>query len=226
MKQGRVYLSCLIVLFCVACEKKQVPNTKQDVNLNPGGCPEEVLIGKQVWMRNNLDVACFRNGDSIPQVITDADWMTFANAGKPAWCYYGNDPGKGAKYGKLYNWYAVNDQRGLAPKGWHIPSDTEWDVLANFLGGVDSAGVRMKSKTDWFNEGNGTNSSCFSAYPGGRRNTGGGVFGDLAYYGAWWSATEANIEYGKLRYISHFAGGLYSYSWYKGMGYSVRCIKD
>ncbi len=226
MKQSNVIACLLVCLFWVACEKNRSINTLPKVNVNADGCPEEVMIGKQVWMRDNLAVTCFRNGDSIPHIITDADWMAFANAGKPAWCYYNNDPKYSANYGKLYNWYAVNDPRGLAPKGWHIPSDTEWDVLSNFLGGLDSAGVRMKSKTDWFNEGNGTNSSCFSAYPGGRRNTGGGVFGDLGYYGQWWSATEANIEYGNLRYISHFSGALSAYSWYKGMGYSVRCVKD
>ncbi len=107
---------------------------------------QTVTIGTQVWMIKNLDVATFRNGDPIPQAKTAEEWVKAGENQQPAWCYYDNDPANGAKYGKLYNWYAVNDSRGLAPVGYHIPSDAEWRKLTDFLGGEDIAGAKMKSK--------------------------------------------------------------------------------
>jgi len=103
---------------------------------------QTVTIGTQVWMTKNLDVSTFRNGDSIPQAKTDAEWKRAGEEGQPAWCYYDNDPKNGAKCGKLYNWYAVNDPRGLAPKDYHVPTDAEWTILTDFLG---SDGTKMKS---------------------------------------------------------------------------------
>jgi hypothetical protein len=91
-----------------------------------------VAIGTQVWTTKNLDVATYRNGDVISQVSDKDAW---ANLTTGAWCYYENDAKNGVKYGKLYNWYAVNDARGLAPAGWHVPTDYEWEVLSTFLGG-------------------------------------------------------------------------------------------
>ena len=102
----------------------------------------------------NLDVDRFRNGDPIPHAQTEEEWLYAGENGQPAWCYYDNDPKNGKKYGKLYNWYAVNDYRGLAPKGYHIPSDEEWSVLTRFLGGVYIAGDKMKSTTGWDNNEN------------------------------------------------------------------------
>jgi hypothetical protein len=87
---------------------------------------ESVRIGDQLWMTRNLDVDRFRNGDLIPHVKSDEEWIKAGENGQPAWCYYDNDPKNGKKYGKLYNWFAVNDPRGLAPKSWHVPTDEEW----------------------------------------------------------------------------------------------------
>ena len=83
---------------------------------------DELTIGSQVWMNKNLDADKFRNGDPIPQAKTLEEWEEFSNKKQPAWSYYENDSVNGEKYGKLYNWYAVNDPRGLAPKGWHVAS--------------------------------------------------------------------------------------------------------
>jgi len=149
---------------------------------------QTVTIGTQVWMTKNLDVTTFRNGDPIPQAKTDAEWQRAGKNQQPAWSYYNNDPANGAKYGKLYNWYAVNDLRGLAPKGWHVPSDDEWTILHDYLG--SDAGAKMKSKTGWNENGNGTNSSGFSGLPGGGRNDGGAVNG-IGHVGYWWSSSEA-----------------------------------
>lgn len=107
----------------------------------------EVKIGTQVWMSKNLDVDTFRNGDKIPEAKTNEEWRAATENKQPAWCYYENDPANGAKYGKLYNWYAVNDSRGLAPIGWHIPSDSEWTALETSLG--NDAGIKMKSEAGW-----------------------------------------------------------------------------
>lgn len=103
---------------------------------------QTVTIGTQVWMTKNLDVSTFRNGDPIPEAKTKEEWKKAGENKQPAWCYYDNNSANGAQYGKLYNWYAVNDSRGLAPVGYHIPSDAEWTILVDFLG--DEAGNKMK----------------------------------------------------------------------------------
>jgi uncharacterized protein (TIGR02145 family) len=113
------------------------------------GSFKSVKIGTQIWMAENLNVLTFRNGDSIPEAKTNEEWVKAGNESKPAWCYYANDAKNGAKYGKLYNWYAVIDPRGLAPSGWHIPNDDEWTTLENFMG--DEAGKKMKSTNGWNN---------------------------------------------------------------------------
>ena len=114
------------------------------VSLSSFGFAQSVTIGTQTWTTKNLDVATFRNGDAIPQAKTFKEWKDAGNNKQPAWCYYDDDAKNGTKYGKLYNWYAVNDARGLAPAGWHIPTDEEWTVLSTFLGGGDVAGKKMK----------------------------------------------------------------------------------
>ena len=131
------------------------------------GYAQTVTIGSQVWTSKNLDVATYRNGDVIPQVQDPNAWENLTTG---AWCYYDNDASNGTKYGKLYNWYAVNDPRGLAPKGYHIPSDAEWTQLSDYLGGESEAGTKMKSTSGWVENGNGTNSSGFSGLPGGYRD--------------------------------------------------------
>jgi uncharacterized protein (TIGR02145 family) len=103
-------------------------------------------------MTRNLDVERFRNGDLIPHAESNEEWKVAGENGQPAWCYYDNDPENGKKYGKLYNWFTVNDSRGLAPEGWHIPTYEEWARLEEFLG-TEIAGHKMKSMNDWEEEG-------------------------------------------------------------------------
>jgi uncharacterized protein (TIGR02145 family) len=131
---------------------------------------KSIKIDNQVWMVENLNGENFRNGDTIPQANTDETWINAGKEGKPTWCYYENKIENGIRYGKLYNWYAINDPRGLAPKGWHVPSDAEWSQVTLFLGGEDAAGTKMKSPAGWTQDGNGTNMSGFSGLPGGSRN--------------------------------------------------------
>ncbi len=112
---------------------------------------EGIKIGTQTWSAKNLDVSTFRNGNPIPEAITNEEWEKAGKQGKPVWCYYNNDPKNGKIYGKLYNWYAVNDKRGLAPEGWHVPTDAEWATLITYLGGKDVAGGKLKETdtTHW-----------------------------------------------------------------------------
>jgi uncharacterized protein (TIGR02145 family) len=114
---------------------------------------ESVRIGTQEWMTRNLDVDRFQNGDLIPHVKSKKEWEEVGKNGQPAWWYYDNNPENGKKYGKLYNWHAVNDPRGLAPEGSHITSQKEWTILIEFLGGFEIAGLKMKSMNDWEGEG-------------------------------------------------------------------------
>ncbi|WP_298221700.1 fibrobacter succinogenes major paralogous domain-containing protein [Flavobacterium sp.] len=184
-----------------------------------------VQIGTQIWMTKNLNVSKYRNGDPIPQ-ITDMTQWRYATTG--AWCYYNNDPANGAKYGKLYNWYAVNDSRGLTPEGWHIPNDDEWNVLNTFLGGSSIAGGKMKEvgTTHWLSPNSGaTNINGFTALPGGSR----GIWGEFQYIrekGCWWSTSTfgtVNTYRWELVYQYQFFN---KYIGNRSTGFSVRCIKD
>ena len=184
-----------------------------------------VTIGTQVWMTKNLDVSTFRNGDPIPQVKSNEEWIKAGKEGKPAWCYYKNKKKNGKKYGKLYNWHAVNDSRGLAPTGCHIPTDAEWTILSDYLGGEDAAGKKMKSTSGWNDEGNGTNSSGFSGLPGGYRGND-GYCSLIGYGGYWWSASEYGTYYAYFRLLSFNSDYLDSYNGLKDEGLSVRCLRD
>ena len=133
---------------------------------------ETVEIGNQRWMVKNLNLSHFRNGDSIIEVKTNEEWKKAGDNGQPAWCYYDYDPSNGVKYGKLYNWYAVHDERGLAPFGWHIPSDDEWTELTNNQGGKDKAGIIMKSMMMWNDYENEREEGVFEGLPGGIRLNG------------------------------------------------------
>ena len=186
------------------------------------GYAQTVTIGSQVWTSKNLDVATYRNGDVIPQVQDDDAWVNLTTG---AWCYYDNDASNGTKYGKLYNWYAVNDPRGLAPKGYHIPTDAEWTQLSDYLGGDEEAGTKMKSTSGWVKNGNGTNSSGFSGLPGGYRYSI-GTFNYIGKDGSWWSSTEDFTLYAGGRDLSYSDGGVYSSYGSKRGGFSVRCLRD
>lgn len=185
-------------------------------------------ISDQTWMGQNLDVSHFRNGDPIPEVNTDEEWEKAGLERKPAWCYYEGSGEQGKTYGKLYNWYAVNDSRGLAPKGWHIPSEEEWMKLSKSLGGDELAGKKLKEKgtVHWKspNE-SATNESGFSALPGGL-NYSFGTFVDLGITGYWWTSTANGDETAVLYSLSYKDSALNNLFLNKGVGISVRCVKD
>jgi len=179
-------------------------------------------IGDQIWATKNLDVATYRNGDAIPQVQDIAAW---ANLNTGAWCYYENN----TTYGKLYNWYAVNDPRGLAPIGFHIPSEAEWTRLIEYLGGDYIAGGKMKESgtSHWISPNtDATNSSGFTGLPGGYRNNN-GTFGGIGAYGYWWSSSEIDTYYAWYRKLYYNYGEVSSNAnQNKEYGFSVRCLRD
>ena len=184
-----------------------------------------VLIGAQYWMEKNLEVTTYRNGDPIPYVTDATAWAALTTG---AWCYYNNDPANGSLYGKLYNWYAVNDPRGLAPTGWHVPTDDEWTTLSNTLGGDAVAGGKMKvaGTTRWTTPNTGaTNESGFAGLPGGNRASL-GSFNNVGFYGYWWSSTEYGTTYAWGRIMYYNYSDVYRDYYNKEVGFSVRCLRD
>jgi uncharacterized protein (TIGR02145 family) len=184
-----------------------------------------IQIGTQQWMGKNLAVAFYRNGEPIPEVTDPTAWAALTTG---AWCYYNNDPIQGAKYGKLYNWYAVNDPRGLAPQGWHIPSDAEWTTLGTTLGGNSVAGGKMKEPGtfNWYPPNTGAdNSSGWAGLPGGIRFNN-GTFTNIGSNGIWWSSTELNTSDAWFRTLGYDYGFLFRGGTNKPDGFSVRCLRD
>ena len=153
------------------------------------------------------------------------DGTAWSNLTTGAWCYYDNNAANGTTHGKLYNWYAVNDPRGLAPKGYHIPTDEEWTKLADYLGGENKAGKKIKNTSGWRNDGNGTNSSGFSGLPFGSRDHIGAFFG-IDNYGFWWSSSEYDTNTAWVRYLFSSYGGALRNASNKKNGLSVRFIKN
>ena len=183
----------------------------------------EVKIGNQIWSAKNLDVERFNNGDVITECKTDLEWETASINKTPAWCYYDNDRKNGQKYGRLYNFYAVKDPRGLAPKGWHIPSKEEWIVLSNYLGGEKEAGDKMKSRTGWDVSGNGNDESKFTGLPGGFRFDKGEFY---TWLGTFWSTTESPISNIEVLVLDDGTSTTSFTPFERGFGMSVRCIKN
>lgn len=190
-----------------------------------------IKIGNQEWMIENLDVSIFRNGDLIPEARNSDEWEKLGKQRKPAWCYHHNQSKNGREYGKLYNWYAVNDPRYLAPNGWDIPSDADWKQLIDFLGGEDVAGSKLKKNTGWHDGCNGTNESGFSGLPGGYRDSAGGFWSIKTHFYCWLAARSLDWRYEtwisqERYYILDCRSPVTYNSSYATCGLSVRCIKD
>jgi uncharacterized protein (TIGR02145 family) len=191
-----------------------------------------VQINNQIWTAKNLNVTRYRNGDPIPQITDPVQWGLTSSG---AWCWYNNDSASyAAIYGKLYNWYAVNDARGLAPNGWHIPTNSEWAKMTKFLDPTvdtsangytgENIAIYLKSTTGWNELGNGTNFSGFNAFPAGVRKINGQFMnaGNNVY---WWTANEISGN-AWFRFLGFNSSGVYRYYDNKRDGYSVRCVKN
>jgi uncharacterized protein (TIGR02145 family) len=199
-----------------------------------------VTIGSQTWMAENLKTSKYNDGTSIPNIKDSLEWIKLTTG---AWCYYNNDQKNNSKYGKLYNWYAgsptTNGNKNVCPTGWHVPSDTEWTILTDFLGGnslnmqlvLDKAVNKMKELgvVNWNKINNEvTNASIFTALPGGQRSSFNGGFNGVKFGGAWWSSSSDNHKGGKCRIIYEFENhiNLRVYQDTISAGLSIRCIKD
>lgn len=202
-----IYIPILILASSISsCDTKK-PSSENTGEIKANNAE---MIGNWIIMPKNLNVSSFRNGDIIPEAKTDEEWKIAWKNNQPAWCYYENDPTNGKKYGKLYNWIAVNDPRGLAPVGWHIPSNEEWTLLIENLGGGTKSGEIMKSTPGWF-------------IPAGRR-TYYGKFERIGIEGFLWTSSWYNIGLAWQRKI--FSRGIAQQAWTRcGEGLSVRCIK-
>jgi uncharacterized protein (TIGR02145 family) len=187
-----------------------------------------ITAGKQVWTAENLRVSRYRNGDPIRHAATREEWLDAAAKGEGAWCHYGNDKANEEKYGHLYNWYAANDPRGLAPEGWHVPTDREWSALTDFLGGEAVAGGKMKEAGGslWrIRNESATNSGGFSALPGGLRGIDARfTFGTQSAY--FWSATQYSPSQAWYRVLNYHTSTVVRSGEEKIDGMSVRCVRD
>jgi uncharacterized protein (TIGR02145 family) len=185
-----------------------------------------VVIGTQIWTRENLKTTKYRDGTPIPNVSDNNTWSSLPTG---AYCWDNNDIANKNIYGALYNWIAITDSKGLCPTGWHVPTDGEWTTLTTYLGGTSVAGGKLKEagNTHWYSNSGATNESGFTALPGGYRYSSGG-YSYPGSYGYWWSATEniSNVTNGYYRLIYYYNASIYGSDISKASGLSVRCIKD
>ncbi|MFN6389168.1 MAG: FISUMP domain-containing protein, partial [Bacteroidota bacterium] len=200
-----------------------------------GNTYKTIVIGTQEWMAENLKTSIYRNGDAIANVTGDVQWIGLTTG---AWCYYNNDSQYDCPYGKLYNWYAVDDSRNVCPTGWHVPTDAEWTTLTSLLGGLGVAGGKMKSTglQYWFSPNEAaTNESGFSGLPGGTRDSlidlsesAISSFDHVGFSGSWWSSTKSsNTQSAWYRFLTYFGGNAYRSTFGQlQSGFSVRCLRD
>ena len=209
------------------CEKT---STVTDID---GNVYKTVIIGGQEWMAENLKTTKYDSGDPILEVTDNTQWSTLTTG---AWSYYNNDEKYNNRYGKLYNWYAADDTRNVCPAGWHVPSDEEWTVLTDYLGGESVAGGKMKTRgtiqtgTGLWQHPNtaADNSSGFAGIPGGYR-FGSGGFSFVGEKGCWWSTTIPTVmpERGVWgRYLNYNSSSVFRGHGPVLSGFSVRCVRD
>lgn len=214
-------IACLICIFIAETGVKAQIVTDIDGNIyNP------IEIGTQTWLKENLSVTHYNNGDEIPNITDNMQWSVLTTG---AYCDFDNNAGLSSTYGRLYNWFAGSDSRGICPSGWHVATDAEWSVLTDLLDGEVVAGGKLKEvgSLHWGDPNIGaTNEVQFTALPGGYRANN-EVYIGLHHLGSWWCSTGSSATEGWARGIFCDAinvdrGGYYE----KKMGFSVRCIKD
>ncbi len=224
-----LYLLSIAFLMLQSCSSSSSDSNANSTTVTDtdGNVYQTLTICDQTWTKSNLNVAHYRNGDEIPQVTNGAQW-TAATTG--VWCYYANTSSNGTTYGKLYNWYAVNDPRGLAPSGYHIPTDAEWTSLTTCLGGEAIAGGKMKETgtAHWASPNTGaTNTSGFMALPaGGHTNFVPLYFEDINDGTSFWSSSQNSASDAWARSLYYTETNLFREPYFKNFGLSVRCIKD
>jgi uncharacterized protein (TIGR02145 family) len=201
-----------------------------------------VLINGQTWMAENLNASRFRNGDIIKEAKTNEEWINAAINNIPAWCYYENNSVNGSKYGKLYNWHAIKDPRGITPEGWKVPKTCDvLNIYKSLKDGKNNIGKYMKSLTGWDESGNGENYNGFNALPGGFRKcdvqNNNSYFGGLSHNSSFWTSEIEGDPTGCFTYDENSSNPYYFfltsvndqitfYTNCRFCGFSVRCIKN
>ena len=181
---------------------------------------DTVQVGFQTWSCNNLNVDKFRNGDPIPHAKSENEWVMAARNKQPAWCYFDNDPGNGNVHGKLYNWYAVNDTRGLAPKDWRVPNDDDWHQFVNSFGGFPVYAKKIRNSNKKWNV-------LLSGVRTDETWGEGGVFAyGIGNHGGWWTSDNYSQSEGIMFDLNYIEVAENTHRVSKGAGYSVRCLKD
>ncbi len=214
----------LFIILSVGCNKEEDNNNLTVTDIE-GNIYHTMKIGSQVWMVENLKTTRYNDSTEIPLVTDSVVWN---NISTPAYCWMNNNSANKESYGALYNWYAVNTGK-LCPEGWRVPTNEEWETLIEYLGGINLAGGKLKENglAHWNapNEG-ASNSSGFTALPGGCRVTEEIIFYYFLFAGYWWTSTEedpGNAWWWNVNYANAATLGYYIN---KGYGFSVRCIKD
>ncbi len=187
-----------------------------------GNAYTSVVIGTQEWLSQNLKTSKYCNGDPL---VTDLFSISWQSSSVGAWAYYNDDPTMNDTFGKLYNFYAVTDTRGVCPCGWHVPTTIEWNTLSDFLGGPAVSGGILKSTTNWNTPNVGaTNASGFGAQGGGYRFSN-GTYGQQNVYGYFWTKNTFGSN-GVYRRFYFDSAAIQSVDYSKRGGFSVRCLKD
>jgi len=185
-----------------------------------------VIIGKQEWTVHNLNTEHFRNGDAIQQATTAEEWVNAWKEKRPAWCYYEGKKPSNRFVGKLYNFYAMTDPRGIAPEGWRVPSPKDWVEMITTLGGLGAAGKCLKFMYGWAYDNTGTNSSGFRAFPGGYRVVNGDFHHNTDVANWWITPDAANAEPSCMELYSGDIPMRVEARMLPGYGVSIRCIKE
>jgi uncharacterized protein (TIGR02145 family) len=210
-----------------------VPDFSQTVSFNFVACTDAdnnnysvVQIGTQFWMAENLKTTKYRNGDIIPNITSNSAW---GNLTSGAMSWYGNNPSANKDiYGGLYNWYAVNDIRNLAPAGWHVPTDEEWTTLTTYLGDANTCGGKVKETgyAHWKHPNSrATNETGFTAIPGGYRYLN-GTFDEKGGWSVWWCSTSSTVDRAPTRAVFYNYIDLGRDLSDKRDGFALRCIKN
>jgi uncharacterized protein (TIGR02145 family) len=234
-KTSNILISSFIVMsflfLTIGCKKEEEPEptpeptpaatTVTDID---GNVYHTVVIGTQTWMVENLKVTHYRNGDPILHLTDFTQWDNIATG---AWINYDNQGTNGEVYGHLYNWYALVDGPLIAPAGWHVPTNDEWQTLSDYLGGSPLAGAKIRETgtAHWQAPNTGaTNESGFTALPAGACNDAG--FSGLGIACSFWTSTESSPDKAFFWNTDNILGTLNHASHFKYFGFSVRCIKD
>lgn len=248
LKLSKIFIVIFLLLYFYSC------NNKNDVVYDvEGNSYKTITIGSQTWMAENLRATKYQNGDDIGweaeddsgkyvvPLIYDNEFWKSVELG--LWCDYNNDSINGKKYGHIYNWYAITDERNIAPIGWHVATDDDWKILSKYIDETENvisykAAKSLASKSGWdkSNEliaiGSDTgknNSTGFNGLPGGyRKSNDYGGFGHLGYYAVWWSASEYDNNSAYIRKLGDEGGDILHWGGFssKHDGYYVRCVKN